>query len=185
MINRRLVASLLALSAFASVTGCSDYHQDTSEAAKAPQRASEAQSAIGYFRSSDPSISKFFDSAYGYAVFPKITKGAAGVGAANGSGVAYQGGNLVGTTTVTQVTIGAQLGGQTYRQIIFFQDASSFNRFKNEQLEFNANASAVIVKSGAAKSADYQSGVAIFAQPIEGAMAEASVGGQKFTFRPL
>jgi lipid-binding SYLF domain-containing protein len=144
-----------------------------------------ARGAIAEFERADPSISRFFGSAAGYAVFPKIAKGGAGLGGAHGEGVVFGSDRAVhGYATMSQGTIGLQLGGQTYRQVIFFQTPSALQNFKSGDFELSAQASAVAAREGAAKTADYSNGVAIFTMPREGLMAEASVGGQKFSYTP-
>src|SRR6185295_17028678 len=81
----------------------------------APVRAGdavqEAKDTVQMFKKADPSISKFFSGSAGYAVFPSVAKGAIGIGGANGSGVLFEKGNPVGKTSLTQVTVGLQLGG--------------------------------------------------------------------------
>src|SRR6185369_3628584 len=141
-------------------------------------------SASDRFRDTDPSIARFFDKAAGYVVFPEVTKGGAGLGAAYGEGVAYQGGRVIGYTKLEQGTIGAQLGGQTYREIIFFERPTDLDEFKAGRMELSAQASAVAASKGAAAHADYANGVAIFTDHERGLMAEASIGGQKFSFTP-
>ena len=128
--------------------------------------------------------SAFFQNAYGYAVFPEITKGAIGIGGAAGEGTVYQGGQAIGSSSMTQLTLGLQLGGQTYREVIFFQDKIALDRFERSNYELTAGASAVAVKSGASRTANYDAGVAIFSMTTGGMMFEAAVGGQKFTFEP-
>jgi lipid-binding SYLF domain-containing protein len=122
------------------------------------------------------------DKAYGHAVFPKIGKGGVIVGGAYGRGIVYEQGGMIGYADMTQASVGAQLGGQTYSEIIAFENKEALERFKQNRLALSANLSAVIVESGAAKAARYTDGVAVFVMPRAGAMAEASVGGQKFTF---
>lgn len=182
MTRRIIASSALALSLLA---GCSDYREETNTQAVNETVHQRSPGTVAVFRSADPTLNKYFDSAYAYAVFPEIAKGAAGVGAANGTGSVYQGGVLVGYAEMTQVTLGAQVGGQTYRELVFFQNAEAFNKFKRGGTKFAANASAVIVKSGAAATNDYREGVAVFVMPMGGAMLEAAIGGQEFTFRPL
>ncbi len=148
---------------------------------KAPERAQEA---IADFKKADPSMKIFFDEAYGYAVFPNVGKGAMGVGAARGAGLVYEQGKVVGKTTLTQVTIGFQLGGQAFREIIFFENKEALDRFKAGNFEFAAQASAVAATAGASAKADYEGGVAVFTAAKGGLMYEASIGGQKFSFTP-
>jgi hypothetical protein len=180
------ILSCLSLSilAFAG-SACSDYQKAGGAETAEEALQSQAQQAISDVKAKDPSIQKFFDNAYGYAVFPKIAKGAAGVGAANGDGVVYEQGHAVGTSEMTQVTVGFQLGGQTYAEYIFFQDKAHLDVFKGGNMEFAANASAVAVKSGAAATNDFSNGMAIFTMPHGGLMFEASIGGQKFSYAPL
>jgi lipid-binding SYLF domain-containing protein len=143
-----------------------------------------ALAAIAEFKNADPSIEAFFNDAHGYAIFPEITKGAVGIGGAGGDGVVFEKGQAIGSSTMSQVTIGLQLGGQVYREAIFFKDQAALDNFKNGNYELAAAASAVAVKTGAAKSADYDQGVAIFTMAKGGLMFEAAVGGQKFTYEP-
>ena len=141
-------------------SGCSSYRDSDGNASVAEASGASAQTVINNFRQKDPSLSKFFDSAYGYAVFPKIAKGAAGVGAANGDGVVYEKGARVGTSEMTQVTIGFQLGGQTYSEIIFFQNKWNLDSFKSGNFEFSANASAIAKSSRSSMSMERDQGIA-------------------------
>lgn len=147
---------------------------------------------------------QFFAKCYGYAVFPNIGKGGVGVGGAHGTGRVYAQGKVVGDTTMTQVTVGLQLGGQSYSEIIFFEDKRAFDEFTSGNFEFGAQASAVAITAGASASAGtggstagasggkndastaggYQKGMAIFTVAKGGLMYEASVGGQKFKYTP-
>ena len=132
----------------------------------------------------DPDLQRFFDSAHGYAVFPTVGKGAIGIGGAHGKGEVFEGGRLIGRSSVTQLTIGLQLGGQAYSEIIFFKDRDTLVDFKNGNFELSAQASAVAITAGASKDASYDRGVAVFTMTKGGLMYEASIGGQKFSFDP-
>jgi len=139
-------------------------------------------STIAAFKETDPGLRQFFDGAAGYAVFPSIAKGAIGIGGAHGDGELLVGGNALGKTAMTQVTIGLQLGGQEYSEIVFFENATTLDAFKKQQFEFSAQVSAVAVKAGASANAKYRDGVAVFTMAKGGLMFEASVGGQKFSY---
>lgn len=141
-----------------------------------------AADAIDAFRETDPTMQAFFDTAEGWAVFPAVGKGGAGVGGAYGKGVLYQNGQPIGFADLTQGTIGFQLGGQSYREIIFFADAIA--DFMAGEFAFSAQASAVAATAGASADADYQNGVAVFTMQRGGLMYEASIGGQKFNYVP-
>lgn len=181
----RPVLIATACAAAALLAACSDYRQTSGSEDAQEWRDNQSDHTVARFREQDHTLQRFFDTAHGYAVFPEITKGAAGIGAAHGEGgVVYEQGRRIGSAEVTQVTIGAQLGGQSYSEIVFFQDAAAMEKFKSNNLEFSANASAVAASSGAAATADYADGVAVFTMPTGGLMFEASIGGQKFRFYP-
>jgi lipid-binding SYLF domain-containing protein len=147
---------------------------------------------------------QFFEKAYGYALFPKIGKGGAGVGGARGKGRVYAAGKYVGDTTMTQLSVGLQLGGQVYSEIIFFEDQRSFEEFTGGNFEFSAQATAVAITAGASAQAGstgkaagasagkndaattgkYHKGMAVFTVAKGGLMYEASLGGQKFKYTP-
>jgi lipid-binding SYLF domain-containing protein len=163
----------------------------------APLHADEYSDATAKFRQA-PSTQPFFQKAYGYAIFPTVGKGGIVVGGAYGEGRVYRGGAYTGDVSLVQLNIGWQLGGQTYSEIIFFQDKKAFDTFTSGSFSLNAQASAVAIAVGAAAQtgtngssanvADQQSdalytlGMAVFTIPKGGLMYEASVGGQKFTY---
>jgi lipid-binding SYLF domain-containing protein len=142
------------------------------------------EETIAKFKQADSSMKVYFDKAYGYIVFPGIGKGGFIIGGGHGDGWVYEKGTLIGRATVTQLTVGAQIGGQSYREIIFFADKKTLDDFKKGNWELSAQASAIMVKEGASKDSSYDHGVAVFTMPKKGAMAEASVGGQKFKYTP-
>ena len=165
----------------------------------------EYEQTADLFRAAGDSAA-FFSNSYGYAVFPTIGKGGFGIGGARGSGRAFVGGQPVGDTTMTQLTVGFQIGGQGFSQIIFFEDERAFQEFSTGKFEFGANASAVAITAGLSASASttgssagasggmknattagtsYYKGMAIFTIAKGGLMYEASIGGQKFSYRPL
>jgi len=144
----------------------------------------EVQLTVNKFKESDPAMKRFFDKAYGYAVFPTVGKGGMGIGAAFGKGKVFEKGKIIGSTSLKQISIGFQLGGQAYSEIIFFKDKRDLESFKSGNFELGAAASAVAVTAGASADSDYSDGVAIFTLPKGGLMYEATVAGQKFTFTP-
>ena len=130
-------------------------------------------------------MENLFKHASGYVIFPNVGKGAVGVGGAAGKGAVYEKGIPAGTAQMVQVTVGAQAGGQAYREIIFFENKDALDHFMQNKLEFSGQASAIAVKSGAAANANYRNGVVVFSQEKGGLMLEASLGGQKFTYKSL
>ncbi|HEX3275708.1 MAG TPA: lipid-binding SYLF domain-containing protein [Gemmatimonadales bacterium] len=140
---------------------------------------------IEKFKAKDPGMAKIFADAVGYAVFPTVGKGGLGIGAARGKGWVYSGGGLIGRSTLTQVTVGLQFGGQAYSEIVFFQTRQALDNFKLGRLKLDAQASAVALTARASADLAWRNGVAIVTMAKGGLMYEASVGGQKFSFTPL
>ncbi len=140
----------------------------------------KAREAIKDFKETNSKINKFFNTAYGYAVFPGIGKGGLGVGGAAGKGTVFKGGAPVADTKLSQLTIGFQAGGQKYAEVIFFENSKAYERFVSNKFEFAAQVSAVALKSGVSLDAEYTDGMLVFTMAIGGLMYEASVGGQKF-----
>ena len=139
--------------------------------------------AIVDIKASDPEIQRFFDESAGYAVFPSVGKGGIGIGGAHGKGLVIVGDKAIGTTSLSQLSIGLQMGGQVYSEFIFFKDEVALGNFQRGNFELGAQASAVAVTAGASADADYDKGVAIFTNVSGGLMYEASVGGQKFKYQ--
>ena len=168
-----------------------------------PVRADSFAETTDFFRNALNPV--FFEKSYGYAVFPSIGKGGIGIGGARGKGRVYEEGRYVGDTTITQLTVGFQLGGQAYSQIIFFEDKRAFEDFTSGNFEFGAQATAVAITAGASAAAtttgtsvsasgsettakaggDYVKGMAVFTIPKGGLMYEASIGGQKFSYKSV
>jgi lipid-binding SYLF domain-containing protein len=140
---------------------------------------------IAKFKEKDPGMEKIFSDAVGYAVFPTVGKGAIGIGGARGKGWVYQGGTIIGRSTLTQVSFGFQFGGQAYSEIVFFQTKQAMDNFKLGHLKFDAQASAIALTARASADLAYRNGVAIVTMAKGGLMYEASVGGQKFSFTPV
>lgn len=173
---------VVLLASVAAAAGCSTAPRTEQARENLIQRA---EMTIGRFKQTDPQINKgFFETAEGYAVFPTVAKGGMGVGAAYGRGVLYEGGQVVGYCDLSQASIGFQLGGQTYSEIIFFETTQTLFNFKSGSFEFSAQASAVAAAADASANADYDNGVSVFTLAAKGFMYEASIGGQKFSFQP-
>jgi lipid-binding SYLF domain-containing protein len=143
----------------------------------------EARKAIAELEKADPGLTQFFDGAEGYVVFATVAKGAVGIGGARGTGVLYEDGLAIGNATLTQLTVGLQLGGQAYTEVIFFETDKALADFKKGEFTMAAQVSAVAATAGASANAKYVEGVSVFTLAKGGVMAEASVGGQKFSYQ--
>jgi lipid-binding SYLF domain-containing protein len=169
-----------------------------------PIQADQYADTIEVYKNSE-TVRPFFDSAYGYAVFPAVGKGGVGIGGAFGKGRVYKQGKVTGSVTLVKATIGFQLGGQAFSEMIFFEDKRAYDDFTSGNFEFDATASAVAITAGVQAKAgtqgttagvsagpatgkqapsSYRKGMAVFIHTIGGFMYEASIGGQKFTFTP-
>lgn len=175
---KKLFAVLITL----SLVSTNIYAQDWKPNVNDKLELSVAQ-AIIKANESDPTLSMWFETAYAYAVFPRVGKGGFIVGGAGGKGLVIRGTTTVGETSLSQVTIGAQIGGQVYAQYIMFKDQTAFEHFTRGNFEMGAQVSAVAITLGASKDAGYDNGVAVFTLADGGLMLEASVGGQKFKYK--
>lgn len=168
------------------------------------QRVRDVSESIELFRSI-PQVAPYFDGAYGYAIWPRIGRGGLGIGASRGRGQVYVNGQMTGFSTHTEISIGLQAGGQTYRQIIFFQNQAAYDEFTRDSFEFDASAQAVAVTAsveagagtrGSRASAGaggpntaigggYQKGMQIFTMAEGGLMYKATIAGQRYNFEPV
>ena len=170
-----------------------------------PAHADNYANTIELFKKSDV-VKPFFDNCYGYAVFPTIGKGGIGIGGAYGQGQVYQGGKVTGTTSLVKVSVGFQFGGQAFSEMIFFEDKRAFEEFTSGEFEFDAGVSAVAITAGvqakvgtegatgsatagpatgAQAETKYHKGMVVFVHAKGGLMYEASIGGQKFNYKPI
>lgn len=150
-----------------------------------PELQTQAQEALNEMLSESPKLKIFKEKAYGYVVFPRVTKAGLGIGGAAGNGVVYQNHAAVGSSKLKQASIGLQAGGQQYSEVIFFENKKSFENFTKGKLKFDAQASAVAITAGASVDVAYQNGVAVFTHTLGGLMYEASIGGQHFSFKKI
>jgi lipid-binding SYLF domain-containing protein len=176
-ISTHLMTALLALGI---VTGCSTTNE------KPDQLTTDVKAAKAAFLTSDTNLNSVFAKANGYAIFPTVAKGAVVIGGAEGKGQLFETGKAkpLGEVRLAQATIGFQLGGQAYSELILFEDQSTLDNFKMGNFEFSAQATAVAIKAGAAENAKFENGVMVFTIAKGGLMYEASIGGQKFSYTP-
>jgi lipid-binding SYLF domain-containing protein len=169
-----------------------------------PARADDYSDTVTLFKNAGQSAS-FFSNSYGYAVFPTIGKGGLVVGGAHGEGRVYVKGKHVGDTSMSQVSVGFQAGGQAFSEIIFFEDQKTFEEFSAGNFEFSADAGAVVITASASGSASttgtsgtasagkkdadtvgkYRKGTAVFTIAKGGLMYEAAIAGQKFKYKAV
>jgi lipid-binding SYLF domain-containing protein len=193
--KRLSISSILAISAVVLLLA----------AGTATAKAGSYQGTIDVFHSS-PAVTKFFKNSYGYAVFPTIAKAGYIVGGSYGEGQVYRHGKVTGKSTVVEGSIGLQVGGEAFSEIVFFQDKRAYDEFTSGNFEFGAGAQAVAVTAGAETQAGtsgtnaganvgsgtgvqaktgYVKGMATFVHTTGGLMVGLTVGGEKFTYHPL
>jgi lipid-binding SYLF domain-containing protein len=157
----------------------------SAEAGWDPAKEDRARESTEYFKKYAPSLNRFFEKAYGFAVFPDVYKGGIILlGGGHGKGYVYEMNALVGHSAITQLNVGPQLGGQSFSEIIFFEKQQDLDKFKKGNYELNAQVTAIMITTGMATNIDFSNGVAVFVLPKAGVMAEATVGGQKFSYKP-
>lgn len=174
---------LISVTWVAALCGCATTAPTTADD-KASLSAS-VDEGLSRFLAADSSLKKVLDNAAGYAILPDVGKGGLIVGAAYGKGQVFEAGKRIGYCDLSQGTIGAQIGGQAYSELIIFKDKFSLTSFKSGEFAFAANATAVAVKPGAAATMNYSDGVAVLIHVKGGFMAEASIGGQKLRYQPI
>ena len=181
---RKMLNVLALVGCAAAMSACGDTAKvgDADDKALLQQRA---QASLQDFYNKEPAIRDKAMAAHAYAIFPRIVTAAVGVGGAGGDGVVYKQGQIIGYADMNQASIGAQLGGQKYAELILFQSETPLINFQNGTWAVDAKASAVAAGAGAAATADYSNGVMVFTLPEGGLMAQAAIGGQKFRYKPV
>ena len=180
---KKTMLAVLMLAAFGfGIVGCSPTPKNEE---KVDELQSNVARTLDAMRAEDPTFGEFLNTAYGYAVFPTIGKGGLIVGGSYGKGEVFEQGRRIGYADMTQATVGAQIGGQEFAEVIVFENKAALDKFRDKEYAFTAQVSAVAIKSGAAKNARFRDGVAVFTYIKGGLMAEAAVGGQRFRFRSL
>jgi lipid-binding SYLF domain-containing protein len=186
MNNRSYLGLALGAVLMASACGGAGWTPEQPPSQTSPVAGSaKAQTTVARFLAKQPKLRRYFDSAYGVAVFPTVGKGSMGIGGGYGEGEVFEGQRRVGATTLLHLTAGLALGGQAYSELIFFRDAAALRRFQDGNFELGAQASAVAVEAGVSSDASYEDGVAVFTMTRGGLMYEAAVAGQKFSYRAL
>jgi len=149
-----------------------------------PERLKESKEALSEMIKDNPKLQSFKNKAYGYVIFPRVTKAGIGIGGAAGTGIVFKNHIDVGSSKLKQASIGLQLGGEQYSEAIFFENKKAYDNFINGKLKFDAQASAVAITAGVSIDAAYHDGVAVFTRTKGGIMYQASIGGQHFKFKP-
>lgn len=173
--------SIMTVALLVLVAGCQSAPK--TEVAKA-NLETDAEVTLKKLYQADPSLGEVITGARGYAVFPSVGKGGLIVGGSYGWGVVYENGQVIGYADLKKINIGAQAGGQEFAEVLVFENEEALAKFKAGQYTLAADASAIALKEGAAKSAVFKDGVAVFIMPTGGAMFEAAIGGQKLAFTP-
>jgi len=149
-----------------------------------PELEKDSKDALNEMMERSPKLKTYYEKAYGYAVYPKITKAGLGIGGAGGKGIVFKNNIAIGSSSLKQASFGLQAGGQQYSEVIFFENQKAFENFTNGNLKFDAQASAVAITEGASYDIAYKNGVAVFTNVSGGLMFEASIGGQHFSYKP-
>jgi lipid-binding SYLF domain-containing protein len=172
----RILGQLVIVGALA-VGGCASAPKSASARSELEMDAARAKQAM---LTKDPALHSLLDQAAGYIVFPEVKQGGFVVGAANGKGVVYEKGRFVGYANLTEASVGAQVGGQKFAEMVIVRDRFTLDKIKSGSLDVGAQASAVIIRQGVAAATQFgNNGVAVVIDPLGGAMVNASVSGQR------
>lgn len=184
-LSRAMIQRLLTLLLFSACSITSSAAWDPMKESRDPDTGASKKTMIALkaFRAV-PELEAFFEQANGFALFHNVAKGGIGIGGASGKGEVFQSGQVLGSASLKQISLGFQFGGQAFREIIFFKEKQDTDRFTEGHFEFGAQASAVLIKQGVSVETAYSNGVAVFTMAKGGLMYEASIGGQKFSFKP-
>ena len=176
---RKVILPLLAIFA-TGVIGC----ESSGPSTPAEQTAmnDNSQVAVERMGAQDSTLPTLLNSSYGYVIFPDIGSGAVGIGGASGKGIVYRGGEPIGTVRLTEISAGLDIGGQTFSEIIVFQNEKAFNRLLNDSVEFGADAKITVLKAGAAGSGNFVNGVEVFVMTKGGLQIGVNLNGQKFHY---
>ena len=169
----------LLIAAGTVAVGCAHAPKTAAQRSEVDQRAIDA---LTQMEAKDPGLRPLLDQSAGYIVFPTIGQGGLVVGGASGRGVAFERGQVVGYVDLTQGSFGAQIGGQSFAELIIARDPAAWQKMRSGSFEFGGHASATVVRTGAAAEGQFTNGVAVFVQPRGGAMLNASLTGQRLKF---
>lgn len=187
--NKLLLRSaliLLGAGALLVLDACSSVPTtDEGMAREQAKAVPEARSTLKTMMASDPSIERILESATGYVVFPKVTSGALIIGGEGGDGVVFRGNDPWGVARLAKGSIGAQVGGEIYSELIVLLTESAFESFTAGEFKFAAGMKAVAIKSGAATAAPVSDGMITLTMTRGGLIASVAIGGQKFSCQPF
>ena len=175
-----LAKGILTVAFSLVAVGCAGVPKST---AKRNALTSDAHETVATMTADDPSLRPLLDRSAGYVVFPQVKQGGFVVGASQGHGVVFQNGRVIGFAELRQASVGAQIGGQKFSEIVVLEDQNALDRVKASKLAVGGQASAVAIRTGAAASSRFESGVAVFVKPIGGAMLNVSLTGQQIRFK--
>ncbi len=180
---KNVIFAALTLAVFGfGLVGC---EAEPKTEAKRDALDSSVESSLNAMRSEDSTFGRFLDDAYAYAVYPTVGKGGLIVGGAYGKGEVFDHGRMIGYSDLTQATVGGTIGGESYTEVVAFENKAALDKFLDKEYALDAGISAVAIKSGVSKTARFQNGIAVFKYIKGGLMADASVGGQRFRFTPV
>jgi lipid-binding SYLF domain-containing protein len=164
-----------------SLTGCGSAPETETQKV---DLAEEGSQSLVELERDHPELKTTIDNSYGYAIFPNIAKGGLVVEGGSGRGDVYEQNKYIGTAHLTLANIGVTIGAETYTELLIFQTKAAEANFENNALKFDATASAVALKAGVASQPVFTNGVAVITKTLGGLEADASIGGQQFTFTP-
>jgi lipid-binding SYLF domain-containing protein len=163
-----------------SLTAQADWTADSGDKVQV-----KAEQAIAAFRERVPRTAMYFEQAYGFAIFPSVTRVGFGFGGAYGKGVVIDGSTAVGMSKYWQFTSGIQAGARNFSMIIFFKDKEALEYYQAGNIQFMGQAGVAFGTVGAAGTPAYNVGVAVVTLTRFGVMGEFTISGARFSYKPL
>lgn len=146
---------------------------------------SDADATLQRMQSRDPTLMATLQRSAGYAVFPDVGKGGAIVGGAYGRGVLYENGQPTAFVSLSQASIGAQIGGASFSELIIFETQEALESLRNGDYMGGTQVNATAFTAGAAGSTEFQDGIATLVEGGAGLMLDASFAGQRLGYEPM
>lgn len=176
----RLIGMMIISWLFVYSTAQAEWAADSSDKVQV-----KSQAAIAAFRDRVPRTEMYFEQAYGYAIFPSVTRVGFGFGGAYGKGIVVEGSSAVGSTKYWQFTSGIQAGARNFSMIVFFKDKVALEDYQASKTQFMGQAGIAFATKGVAGTPAYNDGVAVVTLTRFGVMGEFTISGARFSYKPL
>jgi len=177
----RTTASIVLFAAGCAIfAGCATAPSTRAERQSLRQ---SAEATLGEMIARDPAIRDVTQGAVAYAVFPAIGKGGVLIGGAYGKGILYEAGVATGYVSLEQASLGAQLGGQSFSEVLVLRTADDVDALKAGRYTVGGNAGVVVLGAEAEAHTTFAPNASVFVLSRGGLMVDASINGQQLKYQ--